>query len=452
MIKKIMILFLAIWIAAAPVLAEEMPPMPKAPLFLTSTKPRHLDPEYWIAKIPTAEKILLNPAELAELNRNIEDSIPARKDLFRQGNSMAGHHVEDQIRLEFTTMKGRRLWDKFGNDVKPEVFEKIEPLCAMDKIPKAVKFRWGAATRYTSVRALPTDMKMLEAPDDIEFDQLQYSAIKLWTPVIILHESKDGQWYYVQAPYTRGWAKAADIAVFSSREKLKEFVGSRNFLTVIGERVWIYGDTALTERLQYTTMGTYLPLAASGQGLYTIWYPVRGKGGAVSIRKAYAARRGDVRQGYLPYSQANVIRQAFKLLGARYGWGGMYGGRDCSGFIHDVFLSFGIAMPRNSKEQCLIGTQINHFDRNEDPAVKAAWIRQGQPGITMLKTKGHQMLYIGEENKQLYIIHSTWAERYSMDSDAKNRINQVVVTDVTLNGRSRVGSLIENTLAVNEVF
>jgi len=67
----------------------------------------------------------------------------------------------------------------------------------------------------------------------------------------------------------------------------------------------------------------------------------RKEGGDVGLTKCYIRRKSDVTKGFPVYSQANVIRQAFKLLAARYGWGGMYNGRDCSGFTHDVFLSMG---------------------------------------------------------------------------------------------------------------
>jgi len=65
----------------------------------------------------------------------------------------------------------------------------------------------------------------------------------------------------------------------------------------------------------------------------------------------------------------------------------------------------------------------------------------------------HQMIYLGTVNDQFYVIHSTWAERTGEDkaADEKNRINQVVVSDLELNGRSWVGSLFDRILSINEV-
>jgi len=52
---------------------------------------------------------------------------------------------------------------------------------------------------------------------------------------------------------------------------------------------------------------------------------------------------------------------------------------------------------------------------------------------------------------RFFIIHSTWAERVSMTSDEKNRINQVIVSDLSLNGHSYVGSLFDRIIAMNEL-
>ena len=78
-------------------------------------------------------------------------------------------------------------------------------------------------------------------------------------------------------------------------------------------------------------------------------------------------------------------------------------------------------------------------------------LRSAVPGITILRMPKHLMLYLGQINSQHYVIHSTWAERYSMTSDAKNRINQVVVSDLTLNGKSYLGSLFDRIISMNEI-
>lgn len=452
--KRLLLTTLSILLLASPGFSEEppLPPLPKAPLYLTSTTPEQLTPEYWINRLPNPDRLVKNAQQLETFNDEIEAMIPQRRNLFKMDKTIAGKSIKDVLEQEYKTVSGRLLYDEQDKKVPKSFFEKeVQPILGIETIPSRITIRWGAAVRATSVRALPTDYRVFEDVGDIEFDQLQFTLIKLWTPAAIYHTSADGKWYYIQSPYVRGWVKSKDMAVFSSREELKKYVKGSDFLTVTGESIQIYQNAELSEKGQRPTMGTYIPVAEKTADSYAVWMPVRGAEGKAGLKKAYVSRKSDVSQGFLPYTQRNVITQAFKLLGARYGWGGTYNGRDCSGFTHDVFLSFGIAMPRDSRQQAYVGTQLGHFKPFEDEAAKKAALRAALPGMTLLRKPLHIMLYLGEVDGKFYIIHSTWAERISMTSDKKNRINQVVVSDLTLNGKSYTGSLFERTESINEI-
>lgn len=434
---------------------EDLPPLPKGPMILTSATPAMQNAEYWIKRIPGAERPVKTMDQIQHFNDEIKNMVPENIDVLRIDKTRPGKAITDQLNLEYNTLKNRKLFDENDKVVPKSVFEDIFPLMQVDQVPSKIKVKWGVATRATSVRAIPTMMKMIEGKGDVEFDQLQYTLIKLWTPVAVYHVSSDGKWCYIQAPYVRGWVRSKDIALFESRDDLKTRLKSGSSVVVTGESVRVFKDATLKEVLQRPSMGTVIPLASSksSEGPYAVWMPYRKKDGTVGLSKCYISRKSDVTKGFPVYSQANVIRQAFKLLGARYGWGGQYNGRDCSGFIHDVFLSFGIDMPRDSKQQAMVGTQLGYFQPFQDDDARRTALRSARPGITLLKMPKHQMLYLGTVNNQFYVIHSTWAERTGQDrlADEKNRINQVVVSDLELNGRSYIGSLFDRVLSINEV-
>lgn len=426
--------------------------MPEGPLLLTSITPEQLSPDYWINRLQDPDRVLKTAEELGEFNDDIHLSIPQEVDIFRMDLKQPSRPLQEQLEREYETVRGRILFGVDNHRILNGLFEReIRPRMQWEKMPPTVRVKWGVVTRPTSVRALPSDVKMLEEIGDIEFDQLQFSLIKFWTPVAILHSSSDGEWFYLQAPYVRGWAKAKDIALFRNRDELLNFAKSKDFLVVTGESIPFFRDPEMTVLDQRPSMGTILPPAGKTLETYVVWRPVRGPDGWVRLLKGYVSLKADISVGFLPYTQRNVIRQAFKLLGARYGWGGMYNGRDCSGFTHDVFLPFGIDMPRGSKEQAFVGTQVDNFRPMQNAERKAASIRSATPGVTLLRMPLHQMLYLGEVNGQFYAIHSTWAERISMESDLKKRINQVVVSDLTLNGNSYLGSLFDRIISVSEV-
>ena len=108
-------------------------------------------------------------------------------------------------------------------------------------------------------------------------------------------------------------------------------------------------------------------------------------------------------------------------------------------------------MPRASKDQAFVGTQLGHFEYREDAEEKKAVLDSATPGITLMRMPHHQMLYLGKVGGQYYAIHCTWAERISMTSDEKNRINQVVVSDLNLNGKSYLGGLFDRIITISEL-
>ncbi len=431
---------------------EAMPALPQGPLVLTNTTPEQLTPDYWINRLPNADKVLKTPEQLKFFNKEIDMMIKERVDIFESGVLASGTQYRNLIKSEYEIIAGRKLFDIHNKYFPKEYFPtKIEAIVNSKAVPDKLSIRWGAAVRPTSVRALPTSVKMLEEKDDIEFDQLQFSLIKIWTPVAIIHTSGDGQWYFVQAPYVRGWVKSKHIAIFPSRKALEEKVKAEKFVVILGEHEPICVDPECRQATQDASMGTVIPLVQKTQSSYTIEMPIRQSDGSVRVKQYYLRGKADVHIGFPAYTQRNIIRQAFKLLGQRYGWGGMYYGRDCSGFVHDVFLSMGVDMPRDSDQQAMIGTQLGFYEPFEQAGQKAAALRVGTPGITLLKMPMHMMIYLGEVDGRFFIIHSTWAERVSMTSDEKNRINQVVVSDTSLNGRSYLGTLFDRTISINEL-
>lgn len=436
--------FILLLIAPVSLSAEQLPEVPPGPLVLTSVKPEQFKASYWINQLPEPNKVLKTPEELKSFNEDIRAMVRDQIDIFKLPLKAKGGPVRELIERQYKQVKGRKMFRADNTVVEDSVFtDHLKPLIQSDKIPESIPTRWGAASIQTSVRALPTGMKLMEKRDDPEFDMLQFTKIKLWIPVAIYHETKDRKWFFVQAPYARGWVRSKDITIFKTRDELKKQVKNSKFVVVTGESAQLYDDSAFSKKLQRPSMGTVIPLVEKTENAFIVRLPGGGKG--------YIKTSSDVREGFLPYTQANVIRQAFKLLGARYGWGGMYNGRDCSGFTHDVFLTVGIDMPRGSLEQSFVGTQLGHFEWGTQDEDKKAVLDQAQGGITILRMPKHMMLYLGKVDGNYYVIHSTWAERYSMKDDSKNRLNQVVLSDLNLNGRSRVTSLFNRIVSISEI-
>ncbi len=278
------------------------------------------------------------------------------------------------------------------------------------------------ATRYaitvtrTEMRAFPTHDRLFSNADDFETDRFIETAVYPLEPLAILHESSDGTWYLAQSYNYLAWIPAKAVAL-TSRNKLFNYLEAQHFLVVTGKGVLTANNPIRPEVSEMQLdMGVRIPLAArdeipkdiDGQhpaGNYVVKLPVRNSEGKLEFGLGLVARVEDVRVGYLPYTKENIIRQAFKFLGQRYGWGGMFNTRDCSAFIMDNYRSMGIMLPRNASEQGKLSLGISH------KMSRAMTLDQRQAildkiSVSPVYMNGHAMLYLTKHEQDYFIIHN----------------------------------------------
>ena len=163
---------------------------------------------------------------------------------------------------------------------------------------------------------------------------------------------------------------------------------------------------------------------------YIVQLPVRSDKGALEFRHALIARNQDVHLGYMPYTRRNVLHQAFKFLGERYGWGHSYNARDCTGLVLEVFKTFGFVMPRNSRQQghSEIGENVR-FPLDAPAEEKLAALAGADVGDLLYST-GHVMLYLGCVDDEHYVIHDLTGSGWIDDQGnfRQGAMNSVSVT------------------------
>jgi cell wall-associated NlpC family hydrolase len=275
---------------------------------------------------------------------------------------------------------------------------------------------------------------------DIDLDRFQESALFPATPVVIAHASRDGHWWFVVTPTYAAWVPKSAIAE-GSRAQVLGYVHQRPARVVTGAVV----RTAMTPEnprqsdLQLD-MGVRLPVAdvppgtsVNGQHPAASWavlMPVRNDDGTLAIQPALIPRSADTAPDNLPLTPSNVIRQAFKFLGERYGWGEDYGTRDCSGFVSAVFASMGVHLPRNTGDQARnpAFTRV-HLDATSTRAARLATVRTLQVG-DLVYLPGHVMLVVGRIGGVPYVIHDIHDGKYFDASGGLQsmHLNGVVVT------------------------
>lgn len=395
---------------------------------------------FWVSRHPGPDKIVLDQDEIVTFNGSQSD--------FNFSSMINGEELRKTFKESLRGIKKQNLYLEDGQKAHEKFFDAIRKNMNLDAIPEAGKVKFGLIVHYADQRVFPTDKGLNAIAGDIDFDELQNSALDIGTPVSILHESLDGQWFYGESPLTAGWVRKENIAI-GNVSAVKYHFFSNNFVIISEPKAEIFLNPDLTDYYDYVLMGVKLPLVKANETMIEILLPIRRDDGSLELREGYLQKQ-DVHVGYLPYTARNIMNQAFKLLNTPYGWGGMYGEQDCSRFLQEVFSTVGIILPRNSSEQAKVGIRLGDFTGDTTEKEKLNVLGQrAVEGITILPMKGHIMLYLGMVDSRPYAIHATWGYRENVKgADIVRVLNRVVVSDLSLGEGSKKGSLLKRVNAV----
>ena len=287
--------------------------------------------------------------------------------------------------------------------------------------------RPGIAVAPTSMRVLPTLEPAFADPgkagEGFPFDYMQNTAVWPGTPLYLSHLSADGAFVLALCRYASGWIPVNDVA-FTDPAFQKEY-RARPLLAVTRDRVPLRDGSGLF-RFE-ARVGMLLPLQAATAEGYEVLLPVREASGRAALVTARIAP-GDAEALPLPATAANVARVASSMLGEPYGWGGLFGHRDCSALLLDLYTPFGLGLPRNSRQQGKAGTVLP-LDGLADQDKEALILAKAAPFASLLWKPGHIMLYLGSRGGRAMILHDVWGLRTEESGrEGRRLIGRVAVT------------------------
>jgi hypothetical protein len=417
------------------------------------------EPQFWINKIQNPDRLLLTPDEIKKMN---EENLK-RKDLYlcRVKDLKEEWTQEEVITLleedwEGFGRTGEVRYGRHGVPLEDLFWSELKNNLNKESIRERNQIFFGLIVKRTDIRVFPTEEPSMSTPDHYEFDRFQHSSLSPGSLIGIYHFSKDKLWAYVQTSFIRGWVHMGDLAIAKERIEAVDYEEAKDRLVITGNFVKVFGDPFFQQPVFLAQMGTSFPLlnlsctspvpsqyrtntvqGSPGQTgktfqCYIIKIPFRESDGQLTFRKGYILGDDDIHCGFLPYTQENLARQAFKMLHQPYGWGEMFGARDCSRFIMDLFCTFGILMPRNSKLQARIGIPVGQVE-GRAPKEKRRLLDRAIPLATTLRLPGHIMLYLGKHNGKYYVIHNIWGiQRAGWFGPVLEKIGKVVVSDLSL--------------------
>lgn len=393
---------------------------------------------YWIAKLSSPRQVQMDAAAIEEYNAALTSDASTRcVDLASYPESLGREELKALIEEIQRPEEDRYIGREKATDA---YYTALENNRALSAIKDSNPVRYGFVVTGAILRAFPTDDPSYEFAEDVEFDLFAETSLRVFEPVVVLHTSADGGWYFVQCYNYRGWVRAQDVALAAGRSEWSGYLDPADKLVVTGNRFRL-NVNPYDERVSELelTMGTVLPLVSeadkpaqidrvtAGSG-YVALLPVRTGDGGLQLRPTLIPWNADVSEGYLPYTQENLLAQAFKLLGDRHGWSGTLSSRDATALVMDVYQTFGLRLPRNSAQQAQIPGDTVELAGMDEAGKREAIL--SAPVGSLLTMDGYVGIYVGEEGGEPYALHSLFV---AYDGSGKEQlINAAVLTDLSL--------------------
>jgi len=431
--------FVASSFLAACASQQSPPAIDIPPHSVVGVQENQLQPEFWIARESNAKRLVLDSRAIAAQNARLLQLDPSVHDLEKFPRELAAADVRSWIG-KLSGYPDEELFDNQGRKFeKPDLDEFVEST-ALDSVPASQPTRYGLVVRRADLRTFPSTLRAYDSADDRDIDRFQESALFPGTPVVIAHESRDKHWWFVVSPLYAAWVEKPFIAEGSAQDVFA-YTRKSPYLVVTGTKVkTVFTPTQPEVSELQLDMGVRVPVLAdwpqdkpvNGQHPYTahvIELPERANDGKLRFTPALLPLTTDTSADYLPLNRANLVRQGFKFLGERYGWGHSYNARDCSGFVSDVYRSFGVQLPRNTRDQA-VSPALNRitFTDADDHEHRLAVLRDLEIG-DLIYIPGHVMMVIGQENGTPYIIHDTTGISYR---DGRGEVTRVVLNGVSV--------------------
>lgn len=420
------------------------------PVLAPGVSPEMNTAGFWIGLHPDPDALIMAEDEIADFNEYIIKKTKAVRDIRKLSATRDGRSLSGSLKQMLDQNKG--YVDSRGEKMSKEYISGMDALMGADKLLKTIAAQWAFVVSPADQRLLPITKPLYKSATDTGIDRLQNNALDVATPVLVLTESTDHKWFYVISPNSEGWLLSEKVA-FCTKEEMDWYEEYGPKAVAVEAKVDLFADPWLRQHLAYMQMGCVLPLLGMcDNSSIQVLVPVRKDDGWCAFIPAYTSA-ADMNQGYLPYTPRTALVQAFKLLNAPYGWGGMHGEQDCSRFVQEVFATMGIVLPRNSSQQGRVGRLISSFNAADKQSERQAMLaKSAMGGITTLQFPGHIMLYLGSIGGRPYAIHDLYA--YAEPASEDERLvpmNRVVVSSLALGEGTKKGPFIMRLGNVREV-
>lgn len=398
-----------------------------------------------------SDEVLITPEEIQRVNADNTEIILFGNQEYRLetlGQEMTADVLRTQ--LEYYAQEAQGMEGYRSGQLLPQSYwDALVDNSNLDGIPNPLTVRYGFSVHWANVKKFPTEDFAGEDPDDLFYDRLLNTEFHPGLPLVVLHESRDGEYWFAMLGAYGGWVPKKYVALCADREEWLARQEMEEFLVVTGRMLRLPDDEgcpALSGEL--LPMGTRMRLVKTEDapdvisdrwhfGCYVAALPVRDENGMLAEEYCLIPASEDVSVGYLPCTSRNLVTLAMKRLGDRYGWGGLGHSTDCCGMAKEIYACFGFELPRGVMQQGELKGVTRYAMEGMDNPARLALLNQ-LPAGSILCFPGHIMIYLGMQDGVPYCISAVGS--FVPEEDETGTVlstNSVVIN--TLNVKRRSG-------------
>jgi len=391
---------------------------------------RLYDPDFWIDRLDNPDEILMDEYEIKLFNHLLYKKMVESHlenyyyDFSNTKNEITANNFINEIEKvmpldDLEKLIEEKLFFKDGEKIRPLNKDKLREFLSKFRdfkkgISEDIPISFGLVTDRSGLKSVPFRYPLGITPNYPFHDITRLTTLSPGEPILIYRRSFEVNWYFVQSSFYSGWINRKNLIEVSKKEFFYYNKSARTLilmeskvcteeLPTIGKFHFQMGDKLVlanedeTNRF-YFEMNTLFP-----EGCYPIKIPLKNRLDNETYGIFPISSAKEVKTSFLDFNQRNLIKQAFKMVGERYGWGGSDYNKDCSRFIMDIFKCFGIYLPRDTKYQEIMtpAERTSFPQQTEERKIILDGLKTGD----ILFMKGHVMMYLGKFGNEYYVIH-----------------------------------------------
>ncbi|WP_303321758.1 SH3 domain-containing protein, partial [Cloacibacillus evryensis] len=166
---------------------------------ICGTTKEMMNAEFWVNGTKTAHETILAPAEVQALTSKIREA-PGTfcTDILDYPDFLSREEFARKIKSYAARPDNKRYVGAAEAD--GEFWRRVESNANPGAADETTLVRFGAVVNNCLVKTLPCEEPLYSEADDVLFDMNVESAVKIWEPLAVLHESADGKYYFVESP------------------------------------------------------------------------------------------------------------------------------------------------------------------------------------------------------------------------------------------------------------